>query len=406
MTLPYALTERQQRLVALADRLAARFAERATIHDRNGTFPFENYADLHESGYLRLAIPPEFGGAGANVFEMALAQERLARGDGATALATGMLIQIIGRESEARNPDTGRGDWPAPVFATICQAIAAEGGLINSVVTEPELGSVSRGGVPATSATPTDGGWRINGHKIFATGAPALRYFVTGVVLPPSEQAPRGETASAIVQAGSPGLRLESTWGDSLSLRTSGNDDVYYENVFVPDAWLIGRRVIGAPIAPGQQPGLSAWGLTISAVYLGIGQAACDAACDYANNRVPPSLGKPIAELAHIQQWIGEMQITLDAARALLYDTARTWIEHPAARPTLAPQVAAVKYLCTNAACAATDKALRVAGGFSLTRALPLERYFRDARAGLFNPPQDDLALGQVGRAALAARRA
>jgi alkylation response protein AidB-like acyl-CoA dehydrogenase len=398
MALPYALTERQQRFVALADRLAARFAERANIHDRDGSFPYENYVDLHESGYLCLAIPPEFGGEGADVFEMTLAQEHLARGDGSTGLATGMLVQIIGREGEAR-------DWPTPVFATVCKTIAAEGGLINSVVTEPELGSVSRGGVPATSATPTEGGWLINGHKMFATGAPALRYFVTGVVLPPNEQAPRGETASAIVEAGAPGLRVESTWGDSLSLRTSGNDDVYFENVFVPDGWVIGRRAIGAPIPTGQYPGLSAWGLTISAVYLGIGQAACDAACDYANTRVPPSLGKPIAELAHIQQWIGEMQITLDAARAQLHGTARTWIEHPAARATLAPQIAAAKYLCTNAACAVSEKALRVAGGFSLTRALPLERYFRDARAGLFNPPQDDLALGQVGRAALAARR-
>src|SRR5437868_8425620 len=113
MALPYALTDRQQRFVALADLLAARFAERATIHDPDGSFPFENYADLHESGYLKLSIPPEFGGQGADVFEMALAQERLARGDGSTALATSMLVQIIGRESEAR-------DWPAPVLATIC----------------------------------------------------------------------------------------------------------------------------------------------------------------------------------------------------------------------------------------------------------------------------------------------
>src|SRR3954466_10397363 len=121
MALPYALTERQQRFVALADQLAERFAERAIIHDRDGSFPFENYADLHESGYLRLAIPAEFGGEGADVFEMALAQEHLARGDGSTGLAAGMLVQIIGREGEAR-------DWPAPVFATVCQSIAAEGG--------------------------------------------------------------------------------------------------------------------------------------------------------------------------------------------------------------------------------------------------------------------------------------
>src|ERR1700712_2282060 len=141
MALPHVLTERQQRFVTLADELASRFAERAATYDRTGAFPFENYTDLHETGYLRLVLPPEFGGEGADVLEMALAQEHLARGDGGTALAVGMLIQIIGRESEAR-------DWPAPVFATVCQTIAAEGGLINSVVTEPELGSVSRGRGP------------------------------------------------------------------------------------------------------------------------------------------------------------------------------------------------------------------------------------------------------------------
>jgi alkylation response protein AidB-like acyl-CoA dehydrogenase len=394
----YPLTAQQQRIVALADQLAARFAARADAHDRDGSFPFENYAALHDTGYLRLAIPSEYGGEGADPFTMVLAQERLARGDGSTALAVAMLVHILGRTAEERS-------WPEPIFATICRAIAAEGGLINSVVTEPELGSISRGGAPATSATPTAGGWLINGHKIFATGAPALRYLVTGVTLPANADAPQGESASAIVQAGAPGLRLEPTWGDSLSLRASGNDDIYYENVFVPEDWLVNRRPIGAPPPPGSPLGFSAWSLTIAAVYLGIGQAACDAACDYANGRVPPSLGKPIAELPHIQQWIGQIQVTLDAARAVLYDTTHTWIEQPELRPTLAAEIAASKYLVTNAACAATDTALRVAGGFSLTHKLPLERYFRDARAGLFNPPQDDLALGQIGRAALGARK-
>ena len=396
--LPQGLTERQRRVVALADELAARFAARADAHDRNGSFPLENYADLHAASYLRLAIPPEYGGEGADAFTMVLAQERLARGDGSTALATAMLVHILGRMAEERA-------WPEPIFATICRTIAAEGGLINSVVTEPELGSISRGGAPASSATPTSGGWLINGHKTFATGGPALRYLVTGVTLPASVGAPQGETASAIVQAGAPGLRLEATWGDSLSLRASGNDDVYYENVFVPEDWLVSRRPIGAPPQPGAPLAFNAWSLTIAAVYLGIGQAACDVACDYANGRVPPSLGKPIAELAHIQQWIGQMQVTLDAARAVLYDTTRAWVERPDLRPTLGAALAASKYLATNAACAATDTGLRVAGGFSLTRALPLERYFRDARAGLFNPPQDDLALGQIGRAALATRK-
>jgi alkylation response protein AidB-like acyl-CoA dehydrogenase len=230
---------------------------------------------------------------------------------------------------------------------------------------------------------------------------------VLGVTLPPSEGAPNGETASAVVRADAPGIRLEATWGDSLSLRTAGNDDVFLEDVFVPDGWLLGRRPIGAPPPQGQAPGLNGWSLAVAAVYLGIGQAACDAACDYANSRRPPSLnGAPIADLAHIQQWVGQMQVGLDAARAVMHGAARAWDERPAQRPALSPQIAAAKYLATNAACAATEVALRVAGGFSLTRALPLERYFRDARAGLFNPPQDDLALAVIGRAALGRRGA
>ncbi len=187
-------------------------------------------------------------------------------------------------------------------------------------------------------------------------------------------------------------------------MRTSGSFDVHYDNVFVPDDKLIGRKAIGgAPSGP--PPGTSGWGLVISAVYLGIGQAACDGACDYANSRVPTGLGKAIAELPHIQQWIGEMQARLDAARAVLYANARAYVEHPELRSALGPNIAMAKYLCTNAACEVSETALRVGGGFSLSPAISLERHFRDARAGLFNPPQDDLALGQIGRATLAERK-
>jgi len=85
----------------------------------------------------------------------------------------------------------------------------------------------------------------------------------------------------------------------------------------------------------------------------------------------------------------------------VLYDTARAWAEQPERRAALGPRIAAAKYLCTNAAQTATDQALRVAGGFGLTRQLPLERLYRDARAGLTHPPNDDAALEMIGRAAL-----
>jgi alkylation response protein AidB-like acyl-CoA dehydrogenase len=200
----------------------------------------------------------------------------------------------------------------------------------------------------------------------------------------------------------------------ALSLRTCANYDVGYDDVFVRDAWVVDRRPIPGPAErsaakpPGGKgaPGLGPWSLTIAAVYLGVGAAACQAAAAYANARVPSALGKPIAEAPHIQQWIGQMEIVVDAARAQLFETARLWREHPELRGELAPQIAAAKYLCTNAACTASEIGLRVGGGFSLTADVALERHFRDARAGLFQPPQDDLTLALLGRNALVAARA
>jgi len=145
--------------------------------------------------------------------------------------------------------------------------------------------------------------------------------------------------------------------------------------------------------------------LTIAAVYLGVGEAALEAATAYADARTPTALGRPIAETPPIQERIGAMAVTLEAARAQLYQTARSWRDHPELRDRLYASIAAAKYLCTNAACAATEIGLRVAGGFSLTAEVALERHFRDARGGLFQPPQDDLALGFVGRDALAVAR-
>jgi alkylation response protein AidB-like acyl-CoA dehydrogenase len=231
--------------------------------------------------------------------------------------------------------------------------------------------------------------------------APALRFFVVSVALPPGPDMPAGGTGNAIVRAHTPGLRLEDTWGDALSLRASGSHDLYLEDVFVPEAWLVDRRPAGAA-PPQKAPSQAAWfGLTMAATYLGIGQAACDAACDYARERAPTALGRSIATLPGIQRRIGEMQVQLGAARALLHQTARAWDESPEGRDALAASVAAAKYLCTNVAVSASEQALRVAGGFGLTRKLPLERFFRDARAGLTHPPADDAALELVGRAVL-----
>jgi len=390
-----------RRIAELAEALAVQLAPAAAAHDRQGTFALENLKAAHESGYLRLALPRAYGGEEANVFDLVVGQQILARADAATALVVGMMLNVVGRQRDERT-------WPEAVFAEVARDLAENGGAINTCATEADLGSISRGGAPAATATPTKGGYLVNGRKIFVTGAPGLRWFVTLVRLPESAQAPQGEVGFALVKAGSPGLTISDGWAGALSLRSSGNSDVDYEDVFVREDFVVERRALPAPGAakPPQgkgAPGLGVWSLTIAAVYLGIGEAALAAAARYANARRPTALGRPIADTAPIQERIGFMAAGLEAARAQLYETARAWRDHPDLRDDLSAKIAASKYLCTQAACQASEAGLRVAGGFSLTAEVALERPFRDARGGLFQPPQDDLALGVIGRDALRA---
>src|SRR5579863_4935137 len=89
-------TDREQRFIDLAAGLADDFAQRAALHDEEGSFPFENYARLKESGYTRLIIPEALGGLGATMLERIKAQERLAQGCGPTALAINMHFNVLG----------------------------------------------------------------------------------------------------------------------------------------------------------------------------------------------------------------------------------------------------------------------------------------------------------------------
>jgi alkylation response protein AidB-like acyl-CoA dehydrogenase len=140
----------------------------------------------------------------------------------------------------------------------------------------------------------------------------------------------------------------------------------------------------------------------MSTIYLGSAIAARNCVIQFALDRVPTALGKPIATLPKIQRQIGEIDIALQAARSLLMEVAQDWTGEEDGRDAMSARIAAAKTVVTNTANDVTDKALRIAGGSSITKALPLERYFRDVRAGSMQPPSGDTALEIVGRAAIA----
>ena len=373
-------------VLATVDALAQQFAERADMHDRDGSFAHENAADLRAAKVPSMPVPTQFGGDGFNLYQCIIALQHVSRGDASTGLGLAMHLHVVGALAE-------NDVWREGAFEQMCAEVVRDGALLNSAASEPELGSPSRGGLPKTTATKVDGGFVLNGRKSWVTYAPALGYILTTAAFDDG-------IGVFAVKGGSQGITLIDNWGDSLSLRASGSYDVEMKDVFVPEHWHVEQRKVGQVRGSVLPAGWA--GCDFAAVYLGVGEAALQSLARYAKQRVPTALGKPIAELPHIQRGIGQMDVVLRGARAVLYATAKKWSECPDARATMEADLASAKHLCTNAAIAATDIALRTAGASGLDRKLPLERYFRDARAGLMHPPQDEKALELIGKAVIA----
>ncbi len=391
----YPRTERQRHFVTLARQLAEQFQKRAAAYDETGQFPFENYVDLRAAGFPALVIPEEFGGWGANLLESVLVMEALATGDGSTALSFTMHVQVMGSAAEARS-------WPEDLFVRLCRESVDRGALINAVATEPRLGSPSRGGLPDTIATPVYANgaqddpiaWIINGHKNFASLSPALDYFIVPAALEDGS----GQVARFVVPAGDH-IEIEETW-NAMGMRATGSHDIYLRDARVTPDLLLGRSDPKAS-DPTVSTGNAWFTLTVCAVYLGVAQAALSFAANFAHKRVPTALGKPIAELESIQRLLGEAELALTQARSMLYNVANDWDTLPDCRQELSPLLMATKVTVTNNAIRAVDQSMRVVGGASLSRSLPMERYYRDVRAGLYHPMVDEQAIPMFGRIAL-----
>lgn len=376
-------TDAQARLLATAEELAARIAPTAAEHDRDASFPFEHFEAMREAGYLGAAVPAEFGGGGHGLDDLVLAQMALGRGDGSTALAVGMHHMVIGTEVSA-------GRWPDAVRDRVFRAAVEHGSLINAISAEPEMGSPRGGGRPATTLTPTGPGeWRLDGLKTFSTMSPALTFAISLAAVEDGS----GDTARVLVRMEHPGVRIEESW-DSMAMRSTGSHTIHYEGVPVRDEDFLDRSKPGSSSRGGRP---EAWfPLLIAAANLGVGYAARDYAVRFAQTRQPTGMPHPIAKLPHVREQVGRMEATLIAARTMLLTAAEDFQHHPDHDRALASQLPIAKRLATEAAVEATDIAMRIVGGVGLHRSEPLERYFRDVRSGLVNPPIEARALEQI----------
>ena len=376
----------------LIERLAPHvefLSQQAEARDRDAGFPFASFDLLREIGWIAAPVPREYGGGESSLTDLVAAQTALARIDMALAFSCGMHLMSVGSERSNRN-------WPELLRERIFRSVVQEGALCNQVATEPELGSPQGGGRPQTALTPDGPGrWRINGRKSFTTLAPDLTWFLTYCALEDGS----GMLARVAVHRDTPGLRIEETW-DAVGLRSTGSHDVWYENVAVTDDEFLIKQ---DPTRAGQRHGDFAWfALLVSAASLGVAEAARDYTVEFARNRRPGGAPGVIGSLPTVRAQIGEIDLRIMSARALLHETASAWDEIDAeSRFKLGPRVAATKLHAGDTAVDVVDRCMRLVGGISLHRSQPLERYYRDVRGPLHNPPITPRGLEVIASAAL-----
>ena len=370
----------QEERLKMMGKLSSVFFTRAKDIDETGAFPFDNIKDLIKSGYTTLTIPAKFGGKGISLLELVQLQEKIAEGDGATSLSIGWHMGII------KNLDE-KNVWDERVYSQLCAAVQ-KGSLINSAATEPQTGSPTRGGKPQTTAVKKGNQWVINGQKSFTTMAPVLDYFIVSAGIQGSD-----EVGNFLIHRSNTGVSINETW-DSIAMRGTGSHDLILSNVVVQSHDLVEKL-------PGKKKA-SGWLLHIPACYLGIAQAAQTEAIRFAKSYSPNSITGTIITLSNVQQKIGEMEYELVKSRHLLYAIARKWDEvNEEKKESMISELGAVKMAVTNSAIQIVDLAMRVIGARSLSRKSPLQRYYRDIRAGLHNPPMDDLTIQLLSREAI-----
>ncbi len=375
-------------IVRLAPHTGA-LAEHAERHDREASFPFASFDLLREIGWLSAPIPREYGGEEHALADLVAAQTALAKVDMALAFACGMHLMSVGSERANRV-------WPDQLRERIFRSVVEGGALCNQVATEPELGSPQGGGRPRTALTPDGPGrWRINGRKSFTTLAPALTWFLTYCAVEDGS----GMLARVAVHRDSPGLRIEETW-DVVGLRSTGSHDVWFEDVAVSEDEFLVRQ---DPSRAGQRHGDFAWfALLVAAASLGVAEAARDYTIEFARNRRPTGAPGVIGAIPTVRAQIGEIDLRIMSARALLHETASAWDQLDGdERGRLGPRVAAAKLHAGDLAVEVVDRCMRLVGGVSLHRSQPLERYYRDVRGPLHNPPIAPRGLELIASAAL-----
>ncbi|MBY5768352.1 acyl-CoA/acyl-ACP dehydrogenase [Rhizobium leguminosarum] len=354
-------------------------ADAAPEADRTGDFPWAGIQAVHQSGLLESTVAARYGGAGATLHEAATILAALGRGDPSVALISAMTIfNHLGQATKSH--------WPEDLYKRLLIQAKQHPLLLNAARVEPELGSPARGGLPATVARRTASGWSITGRKRFVTGAYGLTHFL---VWAHTDETP-ARVGTFVVPNELPGIRVIENW-NSLGMRASGSHDVEYTDVEIPLENVI--DLVDPSVAQQDNRAHAAITLALTALYLGVAEAAQEAFIRFAHERVPTNLGHPIARTERFVTLSGEIDLLVSGARQIIFDALKD--KQAEAEKHIRARLLAGRQLRD-----AVQIAVRGIGNPGLGNELGLERHFRDIQSVLVHAPQEDTSISILGRAA------
>ncbi|MDT3925175.1 acyl-CoA dehydrogenase family protein [Staphylococcus saprophyticus] len=372
-------TDIQEKWIAKLNTVKDKFRSHAVYNDQHSRFPYENIEWLVNEGYTLLTLPKAYGGEGASVEDMVIIQTYLGSIDGATALSIGWHLSVVGQLYEQKM-------WDESMLNQFAESIR-KGALVNRAVSEAETGSPTRGGRPATNAIKNENGYILNGVKTFTSMSKGLTHFIVSAYDETIEQ-----VGFYLIEKDTPGVEIADNW-NMVGMRATESHDLILNDVQIPEQNFVEIRGAG-----GKKP--NGWILHIPSTYLGIAQAARDYAVDFAKTYSPNSIEGTIGDITTVQQNIGKMESLLLSARHFLWSTASLYLNTHSDK-AIWNETSASKVLVMNQGLEVIDIAMRIVGAKSLEMERPLQRYYRDMRAGLHNPPMEDMAYTNIAKSVL-----
>jgi len=349
------------------------YAERC---DNDAQPPREAYDAIAKHGWFGLSLPVEYGGMGGSAIDLAIMLEEAGRHFEELAIWIFRTLTYGGYAvMQHGTPEQKAALLPKVLRGEICFCFG---------LTEPQSGSDAA--ALTTRATPTDGGYLINGQKVFTSGMDISDYCLLVTRTTPGGKKQQGIT-NFLVDTKLPGIEIRKI--RTLGQRAIGTTQVFYNDVKVPASAVLGERDRGWEAVDAY---LWYERLCLSAARTGAASAAFDYALDYAKTR--KQFGQPIGQFQAISHKLADMKVMLDVSRTLVYRFAWLMSEGKATR-----QDAAVLKLYTGETYkTVSDLGLQILGGYGYCMEYPMQRFFRDSRVAVIGGGTSEIQRNIIAR--------